>query len=410
MSNSVTRYLFLVLLVSVTLPTYAGTPLKVFILAGQSNMQGHAEVRTFEHIGMDPQTAPILAEMQNADGSPKTCDDVWISSIGHDGTETERLGKLSADFGAAGRGPKIGPEYTFGIYMQKFLGEPILIIKTAWGGKSLHTDFRSPSAGAYEFNSQELENLQKRGQDIDAVRAERAAATGKYYRFMMQHVRHVLNDIGRVYPDYDAEAGYELAGFVWFQGWNDMVDGGVYPDRDQPGGYDNYASALAHFIRDVRQDLSAPEMPFVIGVMGAGGPVEDYGPAQQRYKNIHAEFRQAMAAPASMPEFADNVVAVYTEKYWDAQLSELAQRWGQVGAKQRELQDDKSLTKEQREAAVEAFIAEIYSPEERHILEVGKSNAEFHYLGSGKIMAQIGKAFAEALAPAHAPQEANSQP
>ena len=117
-----------------------------------------------------------------------------------------------------------------------------------------------------------------------------------------------------------------------------------------------------------------------------------------------------MAAPASMPEFADNVVAVYTEKYWDAQLSELAQRWGQVGAKQRELQEDKSLTKEQREAAVEAFIAEIYSPEERHILDVGKSNAEYHYLGSGKIMAQIGKAFAEALAPAHAPKEANSQP
>ena len=57
-------------------------PLKVFILAGQSNMQGHAKVSTFEHIGMDPATKPMLAEMQNADGSPKVCERVWISSIG----------------------------------------------------------------------------------------------------------------------------------------------------------------------------------------------------------------------------------------------------------------------------------------------------------------------------------------
>ena len=38
-------------------------PLKVFILAGQSNMQGHAKVSTFEHIGMDPATKPMLVDM-----------------------------------------------------------------------------------------------------------------------------------------------------------------------------------------------------------------------------------------------------------------------------------------------------------------------------------------------------------
>ncbi len=57
-------------------------PLQVYILAGQSNMQGHAKVTTFEHIGMDPATKPMLAEMQNPDGSPKVCERVWISSIG----------------------------------------------------------------------------------------------------------------------------------------------------------------------------------------------------------------------------------------------------------------------------------------------------------------------------------------
>ena len=97
----------------------AKEPLKVFILAGQSNMQGHAELSTFDHVGMDPRTAPILKEMRNADGTPRICENVWISSIGNGGTEEEYHGQLTAGYGAKGRGTKIGPEFTFGIYMQK---------------------------------------------------------------------------------------------------------------------------------------------------------------------------------------------------------------------------------------------------------------------------------------------------
>ncbi len=372
-------------------------PLKVFVLAGQSNMQGHAQVRTLEHLGMDPKTEPILAKILDETGEPRTCDNVWISSIGHDGTETERHGKLSADYGAAGRGPKVGPEYTFGIYAQALLNQPVLIIKTAWGGKSINTDFRPPSAGPYEFNKQQLENIAKQGKDLASVKADKVAATGRYYRLMMAHVRQVLGDIKRVYPDYDQQAGYELAGFVWFQGWNDMVDRGVYPNRDQPGGYDKYSEVLAHFIRDIRKDLQSPELPFVIGVMGAGGPVEKYGDSQKRYAPIHSGFRNAMAAPAAMPEFSGNVVAVHTENYWDQQLGELSQRWGKVGAENRRLNKDASLSKSDLTAALDEFTNKLFTSDELKVLETGKSNAEYHYLGSGKVLAQIGKAFAEAV-------------
>lgn len=394
----------LCLIATIVLPCSAAqaankTPLKVYILAGQSNMQGHAQVRTLEHLSMDPKTAPVFEEISNEDGSPKTCDGVWISSIGHDGGDAERHGRLSPDYGAAGRGPKIGPEYTFGIYAQKRAAEPILIIKTAWGGKSLNTDFRSPSAGPYVFPESQLQTLQEQGKDVDAIKRDRADATGHYYRKMIDHVRYVLKDIGRIYPDYDPEAGYELAGFVWFQGWNDMVDRGTYPERGSPGGYDQYTDALTHFIRDVRKDLDAPEMPFVIGVFGAGGPVDEYAPAQQRYKNIHQEFRNAMAAPAALPEFKENVTAVLTEDYWDAQLGELSSRWGKINGKRRQLSQDKTLTDDQRSEMLDQFTAELYSPEELKVLQVGKSNAEYHYLGSGKVMALIGKAFADALGP-----------
>lgn len=371
-------------------------PLKVFILVGQSNMQGHAHVSTFDHVGMDPLTAPILNEMRNADGTPRVCDNVWISSIGNDGTEKEYHGQLTAGFGAGGDGTKIGPEFTFGISMQKTSGEPILIIKTAWGGKSLHTDFRSPGSGPYEFNDSQLESFRKQGKDIDQIKAERSEASGRYYRLMLEHVNNVLMDIKRIYPAYNAEAGYELAGFVWFQGWNDMVDGGVYPNRDQPGGYDLYSRLLAQFIRDVRKDLSAPQMPFVIGVMGVGGPVDKYRPEERRYKSIHDGFRKAMAAPAALSEFKGNVTAVLTENYWDPELDELKARGGQLKVKTQELNKDENLTREQRETALAKFRAELYSPRELEVLK-GSSNAAFHYNGSAKIMAQIGQGFAEAL-------------
>jgi len=154
-----TTYLVLLtIVVAVCTSSVIAKPLKVYILAGQSNMQGHAKTTTFDYMALDPVTAPILKEMRNADGSPLVCDKVWISSV-----EGPKHGKLTADYGASANGPKIGPEFTFGIYMQKIVDEPILIIKTAWGGMTLHTNFRSTSGGAYEFNESELEAFKKRG-------------------------------------------------------------------------------------------------------------------------------------------------------------------------------------------------------------------------------------------------------
>ncbi len=375
----------------------APKPLKIYLLVGQSNMQGHAAERTLEHLGMDPKTAPLLKAIRNPDGTAKVQENVWISSIEPSLESGEKHGRLTVGYGAGGRGPKIGPELTFGITMQNHVGEPILLVKTSWGGKSLNTDFRPPSAGPYEFNQQQLENFKKRGKDVAEVRKEQTERTGVYYRLMLEHIHKVLADIRRVYPDYDAKAGYELAGFVWFQGWNDMVDGSTYPTRGQPGSYDAYSKNLAHFIRDVRRDLKAPKLPFVIGVMGAGGPIAKYGQDQKRYAGIHGEFRKAMAAPAKLSEFKGNVTAVFTENYWDLQLSELVNRNGKVNAKRRELSNDQTLTREQRDNIIADFTAKLFTKKELKILEVGTSNAAYHYLGSAKILAQIGKAFANAL-------------
>jgi len=381
---------FLATMVAVSCATAAAKPLQVFILAGQSNMQGHAKVSTFEHIGMDPATKPMLEEMLNVDGTPKVCERVWISSIGC--AEAEQTGKLTAGFGATTA--KIGPEFAFGLYMQKFTDAPILLIKTAWGGKSLNTDFRPPSAGPYVFNETQLAAFQKQGKDFATINAEKEKETGVNYRLMVEHVKKVLGDIKRVVPDYDAAQGYELAGFVWFQGWNDLVDSSTYPNRDKPGGYDAYSTAMAHFIRDVRKDLNAPKLPFVIGVLGVGGPTSEYGPDQQRYKATHQNFRNAMAVPAQLPEFQGNIAAVRTEKYWDRELTAAKAKDDAIKQRVKKLATEGKWKPAEENAELEKLRAEGLTGREKLVLEKGISNQEYHYLGSAKILGGIGKGLA----------------
>ncbi|MCC7168815.1 MAG: hypothetical protein IT459_00070, partial [Planctomycetes bacterium] len=236
-------------------------PLRVYVLAGQSNMQGHAEIRTFDSMATDPKTVPLLADMRTRNGKAKVCERVWISSIGCLGDAYEDLqeatGKLTAGFGAPEQ--KIGPEFTFGLTLEKHLdGESILIIKTAWGGRSLIADFRPPSAGPRVFSDSMRQHWKERGLDPDAEAARQERELNSvFYRHMIDHVKRVLDDPKRVVPGYDAKQGYVLSGFVWFQGFNDYVDDWSYPNQGNPGGYDEYADLLGSLIRDVRKDLSA---------------------------------------------------------------------------------------------------------------------------------------------------------
>lgn len=325
-------------LVGVASSVAIAAPLKVFILAGQSNMQGQVNISTIDYMAKDPKTAPLRQAMLDSSGKPKVVDNVWISFLSEDRNMKGTLKEGPLTSGFAARPDCIGPEFTFGLTMQQSLKQPILLIKTAWGGKNLSKDFRPPSASG--------------------------DGAGTYYKLMIEHVNKVLQHPEKLVQGYKASDGYELAGFVWFQGWNDLVDKGVYPKRDQPGGYDLYTEYLGHLIRDVRKDLNAPKMPVVIGVLGVGGPVENIS---RRFQAINRNFRAAMAAPAELPEFKGNVFLVRTEEFWDKGIDS-------IGGKKKE-----EMTPEQLE------------------IQKGTSNQQFHYCGAAKIIAPIGKAFADAL-------------
>jgi hypothetical protein len=256
-------------------------PLKVFILAGQSNMQGKGTIRHLER---------LVAENPGAYGDLK-CDDqwrqrddVWIDYLSDGG---RKKGKLTVGYGTPE--DRIGPELGFGYTVGDALDEPVLIIKYAVGGRAIALEFRPPSSGPIDPCSIPA----KLKKQIEAGQKK----PGSEYRRMMAHIREALDHLGGWAPGHDLRP-VELAGFVWFQGWNDQYN----------GFEQSYRQNMANFIRDVRRDLRAPRLPFVIGGMGQGG-------SEPLYKS--ALIRKAQAATAEMAEFKnDNVRFAPTAPYW----------------------------------------------------------------------------------------------
>jgi hypothetical protein len=278
----VKRLLSILLLFFMTAVVHAADdrkPVKVFILAGQSNMEGQAVVDlagkdyndgkgTLAALIKDPAKAPLVKHLQTTRGDWTVREDVWVRYK----PETGPLlaGPLSVGFTVYGDKHHFGPELQFGHVVGDHLRSQILLIKTAWGGKSLYKDFRPPSSGG---------------------------TVGPYYTKMLADVRDALEHLKTDFPKYEGQ-GYELAGFVWYQGWNDGVD----PKNAVP----EYEKNLVNLIKDVRKDLNAPHLPVVIGELT--GPWVDA-------PGSWAALRKAEAAAAARPEFTGNVIFVETHDF-----------------------------------------------------------------------------------------------
>jgi hypothetical protein len=363
----------------------AAKPLKVYILAGQSNMQGSAHMKTFAAMADDPESKPLLREITDQNGNPVVCGNAWITySTNRRGADVVLQGKVKVGYGFDEE--RIGPEYGFGIALDNALEEPVLIIKTAWGGKSLAVDFRPPGAGPYQPSAQEKErgNIPDPGQ------------VGHYYREMMRFVRATLKDagsIGKIVPGYTDAQGYELAGFAWFQGWNDMCN------RHHIA---QYTDNMIHFIRDVRKDLDAPQLPFVVGVLGVYGTDPD---ARKFDKGLPVTaFRKTQFSAVVQydqrvePRYRGHVTAVDSGPFYDLELSDIYWKRRLVGGwKQRLRKGEMTAAQFREECARYGFGDGELTAAEQRSWDRRSSNAEYHYLGSGRTFVQIGQAFAKAL-------------
>jgi alpha-galactosidase len=137
-----------------------------------------------------------------------------------------------------------------------------------------------------------------------------------------------------------------MAGFFWFQGFNDQF-GEIAPDE--------YRSNMKHFINDVRKDLKAPKLPFVIAAIGTFRSSEPRGGT--------LGVLNGQMGMNDVPEFKGNVKAFETAPLVDKAADALINNW----------QD--------------------------HVEEWKKvgSDRPYHYLGSGIWYSRIGQAAGEAM-------------
>ncbi len=284
-------------------------PVKVFVLAGQSNMEGKAQNALLDHQATDAKTKALFEHLRK-DGKWIVRDDVFIKYL-------KRHGGLTIGYGSPNR---TGVELEFGTVMGDHFDEPVILIKTAWGGHSLYKLFRSPSAGmpSEEYFQKELENAQNRVKkkneknkrdDPLPTMEDIKKPYGSSYRAMMAEVKEAYDNYEALFPALKGKK-LQAAGFVWFQGWNDM-----YGDL----GPNEYASNLKHLINDVRKDLKAPKMPVVIAAMGQNG--------SKPAKGNMAVVKKAQFAMNDVPEFKGNVKTIATDVLIDKAAEALYPHW-----------------------------------------------------------------------------------
>jgi alpha-galactosidase len=283
-------------------------PVKVFILAGQSNMEGKAPNALLDYQAEAPETKDLFKHLRK-DGKWIVRDDVFIKFL-------DRKGPLTVGYGSPGR---TGAELEFGWMMGDRLDEPVVLIKAAWGGHSLFKLFRPPSAGlpSEEKLQAELTRAQERVKnDNEKNKRNNPLPTmedvkkpyGSSYRAMLAEVKETFDKYETMFPELKGKQ-LEVAGFVWFQGWNDQYD----------GAEKEYASNMKHFINDVRKDLNSPKLPFVIAAMGQNGSK----PAAGAMLTI----REAQMAMNDVPEFKGNVKAFRTDVLVDKAAEDMYPTW-----------------------------------------------------------------------------------
>jgi alpha-galactosidase len=287
--------------------TAVAKPVKVFILAGQSNMEGKAPNALLDHQATDAKTKDLFAHLRKED-KWIVRDDVFIKFL-------DRKGPLTVGYGSPGR---TGAELEFGTVMGNHFEEPVILIKAAWGGHSLYKLFRSPSAGfpAEDVLQKELKQAQERVTENNEKNKKNDPLPtmediqkpyGSSYRNLMAEVKDVMDNSATMFPALKGRT-LELAGFVWFQGWN-----------DQYGAENEYESNMKHFIQDVRKDLNTAKLPFVIGVMGQNG--------SKPAKGAMLTIQKAQLAMNDVPEFQGNVKAIRTDVLVDKAAEDLYPTW-----------------------------------------------------------------------------------
>jgi hypothetical protein len=231
--------------------------IKIFLLAGQSNMDGRAKAS-----GLSAEDKARLKQAKKnvtlyynfGDGKP---------------LDTTKVAKHTAKkFGAD---YLFGPELFFGINMsEKYPDCKIILIKRSRGGMSLY--------GAWNPNW-----------TIEKATQIKEENQPKLYSEFVNYSNKVISTL--------AIDSYELCGMLWVQGESDSgKKGGAEPSE-------TYEENLMNLIRHVRKDFNSPTLPFLLLQVGHGKVVKAMKEVSHKDKNV-----------ALIPQERDKTSEFYFEK------------------------------------------------------------------------------------------------
>ncbi len=223
-------------------------------------------------------------------------DDVWYKGV------VTATANKSLSIGCGASNNNIGPELGFGHIVGDHHDEPVLILKASQGNRSLGWDYLPPDSERFEH-----EGYIYAGYKDSPARWEIGTKpepinwyAGKQYDDCFTATHDVLNNFDKEFPHWKSR-GYEIAGFVWWQGHKD--GGEPYARR--------YEQNLVHFIKTLRKGFDTPNAPFVIATIGFDGWNME-GP----HKKV-AEAQLAVSGDrGKYPEFKGNVLSVETRDFW----------------------------------------------------------------------------------------------
>jgi len=233
----------------------------------------------------------------NKDGSWASRDDVWYKGVVTAGANKW----LSVGCGASAN--SIGPELGFGHKLGDYHDQPVLILKASQGNRSLAWDFLPPGSKRYEADGffyagyKDSPARWKIGFTPEPINWY----AGKQYDDCFNEAHQVLENFESNFPLWKGR-GFEIAGFVWWQG---------HKDQGNPVHAQRYEQNLVHLIKTLRREFNAPQAPFAIATIGFGG-----WKMQGNALTVANAQLAVSGEQGKYPGFKGNVRTIETRGFW----------------------------------------------------------------------------------------------
>ena len=276
-------------------PANMRRPVQVYILLGQSNMLGFGKIKgdegSLEYAVKDKGLYPYLIDDEGEWTVRQDVRNVRVMGSGMGG-----MRKFNNEFMTI-TGGKIGPEIGIGHHLGHATREPVMVLKSCIGNRSLGWDLLPPGSKRYERDGKvyagykDSPDVWEKGSEPEPINWY----AGMQYDGDVAREKQVLEERDKYYP---GAKRYEVAGFFWWQGDK---------DRYKDAHAEKYEENLVRLIEQLREDFDAPKAKFVMATLGQ----TERGASGNEGKILDAMLA-VDGSSGKYPKFKGNVATVYS--------------------------------------------------------------------------------------------------